>query len=159
MSDTVNKPSYLELLNKRVAADARGTCEVRVCLRPELEDELRTLRERPGRRNLADTGQSERLAELEAEIRAATLVVTLRALSVGDLVTSQAKLSPTSPQGESIKAQLGVAMVAVHDADGNPVTDIGRDEWRRLLDVMPAQQLQVWHGQLAKAGQAVDFPM
>ena len=132
---------------------------MRVCLVPELEDELRTLREHPARRTLADAGQPERLTDLEAEMRAATLVVTLRALSVADLVKSQAKIKPTSPQGESIKAQLGVAMIAAHDADGNPVSEVGPDEWRRLLEVMSATQLSAWHAQLAKAGQAVDFPL
>lgn len=160
------KPNYLDLITKRVAADSRPTFKVRTCLVPELESELAELRalpaNRPERRSIADAAppnpSADRIVELELAIDEATLVITLQALSVGDLLASNAGEAKDRPAGEQWKSDLAQAFVVAHNADGALVEDVGRDEWRALLAVLPAAQVQRWHAKLSAVGMGVDFP-
>lgn len=155
------KPNYQELLRRRVEADARPTFTVRVCLVPSLESELRELRAKPaGRRSIAETDDAHaaQLVDLETQISAATLVVTLKALSVADSVAARASNDGLVPNGVQWQADLKQAFVKAENADGALVEDVGRDEWAKLLTVMTATQLEMWHGQLGQAGAPIDFP-
>lgn len=162
----IEKPDYLSLITKRVSANARPTFTVRVCLVPELESELRELRALPAntpeQRAKYSTpppnAGADRIVELEAAIDEATLVVTLQALSVADIAVSYADRDPNRPAGEQWIADLTQAFVAAHNADGALVSDVGRDEWGQLLAVLPAAQLQRWHGKLAAVGMGADYP-
>lgn len=167
------KPSYLDLLNKRVEGDLRQTVKVRVALDPDLLAELDEAKEQlaelrrkhsqkpdqPAKLDGGPLGKAQdRVTELEARILDTTLVVTLRSLNSADFLASRAKVTDDTPVNQVIKSDLTVAFQRAEDGHGHPVEDIARDDWSRLLEVIPAGELQTWHGMLGKAGSAPNFP-
>ena len=158
--------TYRDLLDRRVQADARQTIVVQVCLDPDLLVELDAARHGmvpAARRSIGDAGgvpeeATARLGAAEAAVRAATIHVTLSTLSADELLAAQADMGQDTPMATMWKRHLAAAFRAVRDGNGTPVDDIDRERWAVLLDVVPAGELQTWHGRLSKAGQAPDFP-
>ena len=160
-----SKPNYLDLLKQRTETKARQIVRIRVCLQPELyadlEDARADLAAAPRARSIAgsdNAAQAELVAEIEAQIRAVTLVVVLRSLNADDLATSRADLKDSDPVALMWKRDLEAAFVRAEDGDGNRVSDVGAPEWASLLDVIAAGEMQEWHGRLHKAGLSPAFP-
>ena len=164
--------NYFDLLEQRIAANARQYITVRVALRPELLTQLDEARDflneersrvrREGamvKLNGSTFEQAQEAVEaLEEEIRRTCLVVTLLAMTPEDFVIARAGVTKDTPTGEIWKKDLGQAFDHAEDADGNLVEDIHKEQWKRLLEVIPGGELQTWHGKLAKVGDAPDFP-
>ena len=157
---------YRELVDKRVAADSRQTIRVQVCLDPDMLTELDEARTAattstpaPARRTLGDTPPTidtaalERIAAAEQAVLDTTITVTLSTLSADDLLTAQADLPTDTPMAVMWQRHLTTAFRRAENGHGQMVDDIDRDVWAKLLDVIPAGELQTWHGQLSKASQ------
>ena len=163
---------YLSLIRQRVEAQARPTVRVQVCLVPDLLTELADARKAAAVPARAEAGRRigdppaepnpearARLANVEQQVLDATLVVVLQALTTADLAASRAGTDlNTTTQGEYWVRDLTQAFGWAEDGNGNRATDVGRTEWGAILSVTPAAEVQYWHAQLSKAGQAPDFP-
>lgn len=156
-----DKPNYRDLLDRRVESGARQIIRVQVCLDPErladLEDARAVALARPAGKygGAPDDAAQSRLASLEEEVRAATIVVTLRTPTVGELVPPAGADAETA--GELWVRVLGSGFCRAEDLDGQPV-DLSREDWQRLLPHVPATELQQWNKRLEAAGRQLDFP-
>ncbi|NLA28274.1 MAG: hypothetical protein GX875_01260, partial [Propionibacterium sp.] len=80
------------------------------------------------------------------------------ALTADDMLVSRAKATDKTPMGELWKRDLTQAFLRAEDGNGHLVEDIGQDDWARLLEVIPAGELQTWHSKLGRIAGAPDFP-
>ena len=163
------KPTYLDLLNKRVETKAQRTTQVRVALDPSLMDQLDEAREslaaervtakRAGKMNNSGLDAAiERVSALEQQLLDTCLVITLHALTADDMLVSRARTTDKTPVGEFWKRDLAQAFLRAEDGNGHLVEDIGQDDWARLLEVIPVGELQTWHSKLGRIAMAPEFP-
>ena len=160
------KPTYLDLLNKRVETKAQRTTQVRVALDPSLMDQLDDAREslaaerakRGKMVNPALDAAAERVAALERQLLDTCLVITLHALTADDMLVSRARTTDKTPVGEFWKRDLAQAFLRAEDGNGHLIEDIGQDDWARLLEVIPVGELQTWHSKLGRIAMAPEFP-
>lgn len=167
------KPTYLDLLNQRIEnEEVQSLIKVQVALKPILFDQLRVaqeavaqernrLRREGAQVKMNDTTLEELtqvVEDLEQQIQDTTLVVTLHALTTDDLLKSHVGTDIKTPSGIIWKKDLTQAFVRAEDGNGNLVEDIHQEEWARLLEVIPAAEVQTWHGMLGQAGMAPNFP-
>lgn len=166
------KPSYLDLLNKRVSAGARRIVREKVSLDPELFEEYEAVKQELSA-EIAATKRDDkptkmnggpldalraRVDDLEQQIKDTTIVVTLKALNSEDLLQAQTTVTEDSPMVDVWRARLTVAFVEAKTVDREPIPEIDRAEWSRLLSITASGELQKWHNDLERAGGAPAFP-
>lgn len=167
----MTKPNYLDLLNKRVEANARLTTRITVYLDPEAAaalDEAHQMLAAERVRNVDDTTRvkmngsvleklTARVAELEQAVRDSTLMVVVQALSDTQELEAAA-LKDDANQAAFLRRRLELGFVRATDVDGNTVPDVGLPQWSAILGVTAPGELAFWSQKLNRAGQALNFP-
>ncbi|GAA2183376.1 hypothetical protein GCM10009785_26700 [Brooklawnia cerclae] len=168
---TTAKPSYADLLAKRVSTGARQIIREKVSLDPALFADLEDARQamyaeqlkvKDGKPTKANGGPlnaaKDRVEAIEQQIRDSTIVVTLRALSADQLIAVQAGVVDETPVVDVWRARLAEAFAEAKTPSGDAIPEIGKGEWAQLLATVATGELQKWHNDLEKAGNAPSFP-
>ncbi len=168
---TPTQPSYLDLLEARVASKARKLTRVPVCLDPDRLTQLDTARQqlreaeknqpapKPGapkpavKMNATNPVVKARkhLDVVEESVREASLMFVLEGKDGDEIAAS----------GLAEDDRYGIILLAlkgVEDLDGNPIPEITPDKITQLLPTLSAGERALLYTGITMASAAPDFP-
>lgn len=163
--------TLLDALRNRIDGDLRSTIRVKIYLDPDAHSRLTELETRATEiRAQIDAGTRRekmngplsqiltQIQETETALLTSTAHVVLRCLTSDQLAAALASVSPNDPMSMLWRQKVAAAFVRVEDLDGKPVDDITADDWRDLLNVLGANELQNIHQRLSDAEASVTDP-
>jgi hypothetical protein len=149
------------LIQQRKADGARGTVKCKVCLDPDLLpmlDELADAAPDEDDKRLAGpkvAAHRKQIAELQKRVDELTVVVVFSVPSRAQKVSYEQAVKDE----EDVDPRIVSECFLRFEKDGQPLTDIGRNDWLDLLEVTPPGEINAMANVVyRRAVVAPDFP-